>query len=196
MKSSLIYFALFGLIMFSSCDLYMKIKYKTGRIQNESIAEQTKYLIKNGIDTTNCFQFNQAAVNTFWESAAFPLLTSDTVGVNPIQIRTFDSLGDSKYNWTICYGDLSYFLADCSLYNEFVTNIDTSLSFPALACMTDDSAMFKRLLNPKKDLFIVSIWAKYLGTPCIESMKTIQNFVDTSSCNMQHIKIHLGRWDD
>ena len=102
MKSIHIYFALFSLILFSSCGLYMKFKYKTGRIQNESIAEQTKYLIKNGIDTTNCFQFNQTALNTFWESGAFPLLTSDSVGVNPVQIRTFDSLGNSKYNWTIC----------------------------------------------------------------------------------------------
>ncbi|MFT5512281.1 MAG: hypothetical protein ACI8SE_000679 [Bacteroidia bacterium] len=171
----------------------MKMKYKTGRPSNEKQQKQVQYLLKNNVDTSNMFNLRGQSADRFW-TTEFPLFNHDTVYARPLQVRSFDSLGNSDYNWSICFGFIDDFLKDDRLFNTFLKDVDTTLNLQDLSSMVEDTTSFKRLVDQHHDLYIVSFWAKYLGTPSISTIKTIEYFVDTSSRDIMHIKLNLGRW--
>lgn len=178
-----------------SCSVYMKCKYKSGRPANEKVEKQISYLLKHTLDTSNMFNLRDQSADRFW-TTEFPLFSHDTVYSRPLQVRSFDSTGKAEYNWSICFGFIDDFLKDNRLYNPYMTNVDTTLHLHDLASMVSETADFKQLLTEHHDLYLVSFWAKYLGTPSVSTLKSIDHFVDTSSRDIIHIKLNLGKWVD
>lgn len=184
-----------GLVCLTSCGIYMKIKYKSGRPSNEKLERQIQYLLKNNIDTSNMFNLRGQSADRFW-TTEFPLFDHDTIYVRPLQVRSFDSMGNAEYNWAICYGFIDEFLTHDRLDNDFLLDVNRSLTLHNLAEMVGDTLRFNKLLQEKHDLYVVSFWAKYLGTPSLSTLKSIDHFVDTSSRDIIHIKLNLGKWVD
>ncbi|MFT5723477.1 MAG: hypothetical protein ACI9JN_000591 [Bacteroidia bacterium] len=173
----------------------MKVKYKSGRPSNEKPQKQIKYLLKNDIDTSYMFNLRGKSADRFW-TTEFPLLTNDTLEVRPFQVRSFDSVGRPVYNWSICYGFIDDFLKDDRLYNDYLSNVDTSLTLQQLGVMVQDSSAFLKLIDKEHELYIVSFWAKYFGTIGIQSLQSVDHLVDTSQRDIVHVKVNLGKWLD
>lgn len=181
-------------LLISSCSVYYKFKFKTSRPKNEDTTKQVEYLLKYGVDTSNMFNLRDSSADIFW-TTEYPLFSHDTIYVRPIQVRTFDSLGAPEYNWSLCYGNIEMFLsANGRIYHPGLSNNVKNLDLLALAGYTDNPSEFQKIMVSGHDLYVVSFWAMYLGTPVIESMKTLDHFADTSSLDVVHIKCNLGRW--
>lgn len=173
----------------------MKLKYKTGSVKDESVTSQLKFLTKHNIDTSYMFNVRDSSADIFW-TTKYPLFTNDTLNARPMQVRSFDSVGNAEYNWSICYGFIQDFLKDGRLHNDYHTNVDTSLSIASISSLVDDPIMFQKLISDRHGLYIVSFWAKYFGTPGIQTLQEIDNFIDTTNKDVIHIKVNLGKWVD
>jgi len=190
-----IIYSILVLGLFSSCSVYMKLKYGTSKPKDEKLTKQVKYLVKHGIDTSYMFNLRDSSADVFW-TTKYPLFTHDTIEERPFQVRTFDSLGNPSYNWSICYGFIENFFYNEEIGHEYMTNVVKTLDLRTIAKLSDDPEGFEKLIAERHDSYIVSFWAMYFGNPSVMTLKTLDTYVDTSKLDVVLIKCNLGRYID
>lgn len=179
----------------TSCSLYMKFKYHSAKPRDEKMDKQVSYLLKHKIDTANMFNLRGNSADIFW-TTKHPLRINDTLEARPFQVRTFSSSGEPIFNWSICYGFLNEHISRGKLGTTTDSLTAKTLNFNSLAQLTNNPSQFQALMNDSTDLYVVSYWSMYFGTPILTTLREIETFKDTSSLKVTHIKCNLGKWVD
>ncbi|MCB9262715.1 MAG: hypothetical protein H6607_10105 [Flavobacteriales bacterium] len=171
------------------------MKYHTAQPKNQSLIGQKRYLLKHGIDTNYMFSLSDSFMQQF-AMAEYPLFLHDTGVFRPIQLRSFDSLGKTDYNWSICYGFVDDFIKNCQIGGRYPFDVDSTLTLQDLGKMVNEPQKFQKEIMEADnvDLYVVTFWAKYLGTPAVWTLQSVESFSDTCQKNVRHIKLNLGKF--
>lgn len=157
--------------------------------------KQINYLLRHDLDTSYMFQIRGKSANHFW-TTEYPLYTMDTLEARPYQVRFFNNSGKPIYNWSICYGYINEHLVNLNTDSISNNQMSKKLDLYKLSAFTNDPQKFSSIMDNDFDVCIVSFWAMYFGKPMIHTLRSIENFIDTSQLKVVHVKCNLGRWTD
>jgi hypothetical protein len=172
-----------------SCSVIVKHIYKIKKPKYESLESQINFLLLNNLDTSNLYFFDDE-FKTKLISGGYPLYASDTSGFKPIQTRFFNTIGEPVSNWASCYGSVSNILIKDSI-QPLLPNIVEHIILDTFMQNITPYEPYNKPLEVY-EICIVSIWAKYLGTPSTERLKIIDKICKENPNRYIHLKINLG----
>jgi hypothetical protein len=172
-----------------SCNVIVKQIYKIKKPKYESLESQINFLIKNNLDTSNLYYFDDK-FKTKLISGGYPMYASDTSDFKPIQTRFFNANGEPLSNWASCYGSVDNILNKDSIQPLLPGIVEHII----LDTFMQNITPYKQYIRPLEvyEIYVVSIWAEYLGTPSTERLRKIDKLCEENPNRYIHLKINLG----
>lgn len=173
MKTAYKLLILIACLTLSSCAFLLGIRIPKELTQKEL----DDFLIKENIDTSNCFAFHKKAYDSIKQLEYKPGWEK---GFKPLQFKAFDKSGNLIAQYASCEGNLKKLEL---LHTYPPKNI---FPFDSTQTLQNDITMYRTyrgeklvIEQGKYDIIFVVYWGKWLGRPGINLLRDIHEYKKT-----------------
>jgi hypothetical protein len=171
------------LITLNSCSLIHLLSFKEQRIETSD--EYTKFLLKNGVDTSFSYQLSQKYYDSI--SSKRYAINLYKLGHNsnasPIQIRLYSPEGELLNGWEYCFGEITRFplLDSVPMKKVSYLPINYNLNLYNDLNLLDISPNERNTIlsqAKKHDYVIIGMYSIWSGWYSKHTLKVLNNYIN------------------